>query len=61
MSIVFACNLALVLTHLPLDKMATISQTIFWNAFSLMQSLCFDQNFTEICPQDQINNNLALV
>ena len=29
------------LTHLPLDKMAAISQTIFWNAFPWMKSLVF--------------------
>ena len=29
------------LTHLPLDKMAAISQTIFSNAFSWMKSLVF--------------------
>ena len=28
-------------THLPLDKMAAISQTIFWNAFSWMKSFAF--------------------
>ena len=29
------------LTHLPLDKMATISQTIFWYAFSWMKIFVF--------------------
>ena len=37
------------LTHLSLDKMAAISQTIFSDAFSWMTTLYFDQNFTEVC------------
>ena len=31
------------LTHFPLDKMATISQTTFWNAFSWMKNYGFQQ------------------
>ena len=37
------------LTHLPLDKMAAISQTIFSDAFSWMKFLYFDYDFTEFC------------
>ena len=33
------------LTHLPWDKMATISQTTFSNAFSWMKSFVFQVNF----------------
>ena len=36
-------------TNRPQDKMATISQTIFLDAFSLMKFLYFDLNFTELC------------
>ena len=34
--------ITVLLTYLPLDKMATISLTIFSNAFSLMKILYFD-------------------
>ena len=34
-----------ILTHLPLDKMAAISQTIFLNAFSWMNSFVFQVKF----------------
>ena len=37
------------LSHLPLDKMAAISQTTFSNAFSWMKSFVFDSNSTELC------------
>ena len=50
------------LTHLPLDKMAAISQTTFSNAFSWKKMLDF---FTELSlkfvPKGPIDNNLALV
>ena len=36
-------------THLPLDKMAAISQTIFSDTLSWMKVLYFDQDFTELC------------
>ena len=35
-------------THLPLEKMAVISQTTFLNAFSWIKILEFDLIFTEI-------------
>ena len=38
-----------ILTLLPLDKMATILQTIFSDAFSWMKVLYFDLNFTDAC------------
>ena len=38
------------LTH-PLDKIAVISQTNFFNAFSWMKSYVFDSNFAEVCSQ----------
>ena len=51
-----------VLTHLPLDKMATISQTIFSDAFSWMKMFVFwckiSLKFVRKCP---IDNNPALV
>ena len=37
------------LTHLPLDKMAAISQTIFSYAFSWIKVLYFDWILTEFC------------
>ena len=37
------------LINLPLDKMATISQMIFSDAFSLMEVLYFD--FTAVCSE----------
>ena len=46
------------LTHLPLDKMAAISQTIFSCAFSWMKVLYFEQKFVHKGP---IDNNLSLV
>ena len=46
------------LTHLPLDKMAAISQTIFSDAFSQK-----NENFCilKLFPKGLINNNPALV
>ena len=43
------CRVLLLITHLPLDKMAAVSQTIFSYAFSWMKILYFDSNFTEVC------------
>ena len=37
--------------HLPLDKMAAISQTTFSNTFLWMKSLYFDSDFIEVCLQ----------
>ena len=37
------------LTHLPLTKMAAISQMIFSNAFLWMKILYFDWYITEVC------------
>ena len=56
-----------ILTHLPVDKMAAISQTIFSDSFSWMNSLYFDQNFPEVfssgsnwhLPSIGVNNGLA--
>ena len=47
----YSCSFARepTLTHLPLNKMAAISQTTFSNAFSWMKILYFDSNFTEVC------------
>ena len=42
---VFFCSGLDVLTHLPLDKMAVISQTIFSGAFSWMKNLVFWPKF----------------
>ena len=39
------------ITHYPLDKMATISWTIFSDAFSWRKKMNFDYNFTEGCCQ----------
>ena len=41
-NVTMACTCTSVLTHLPLDKMAAISQTIVSDAFSWMKILCFD-------------------
>ena len=48
--IIYLLNIEAVLTHLPLDKMATISQTIYSDAFHEWKILYFDQNFTEVYP-----------
>ena len=40
---------ACALVHLPLDKMAAISQTTYSNAFSWMKNFVFWCNFTEVC------------
>ena len=37
------------LTHLPLDKMAAVLQTIFSYPFSWMKSFVFWSNFTKVC------------
>ena len=37
------------LTHLPLDKMAAISPTIFQLHFREWKDVYFDCNFTEVC------------
>ena len=37
------------ITHLPLDKMAAISQTIFSDTFSWMKSFVYWLKFTEVC------------
>ena len=37
------------LTHLPLDKMAAISQMIFSDAFSWMENFVFWKKSTEVC------------
>ena len=54
-----------VLTDWGWDKMSTVSQTIFWDAFEMHLRTCkflyFEQHFTEICPEDPIDNNLALI
>ena len=39
------------LTYLPLDKVAAISQTIFHMLFLDWKVLYFDSNFTEVCSQ----------
>ena len=42
-------NFITVLTHLSLDKMATILQTIFQMHFREFTVLYFDQHVTEVC------------
>ena len=37
------------LTHLPLDKMVTILQMMFSDAFSLMKNFVFYLNVIEVC------------
>ena len=39
-------------SHLSLDKMAAISQTIFQMHFREWKVLYFDSNFTEVCSQE---------
>ena len=59
-------EMSLFLTHLPLDKLATISQTIISDAFSWMK-MYFDENFSEVCslesnfqlPNNGLDNGLA--
>ena len=50
-------------THLPLDKMASISQTISSDAFSLMKSFVFwlDRTSLKFAPNGPIDSNQALV
>ena len=43
------------------DNMADISQTSLSKAFSCMEIIYFDSNFTEICSQGLKNNNPPLV
>ena len=38
------------LTHLPLNKIAAISQTTYSNAYSWMKVSYFDPIFTEVFP-----------
>ena len=49
------------LTHLPLDKMATISQTIFSDAFSWIKICVLIRISQKFVPKDQIGNNPPLV
>ena len=46
-----SCHLQwqVILTHLPMAKMAAISQTIYSDVIVWMKSLDFDKNFTEVC------------
>ena len=55
-----SCLLLQHLTHLPLDKMSAVSQTIFSDAFSWMKSLVFWLKFhwSLLGP---IDNNPALM
>ena len=46
---VFRCAGKQYQTHLPLDKMAAIWQTIFQMYFREWKVLYFDKNFIEIC------------
>ena len=47
-----SCHLFVVgLTHLPLIKMAAISQTTSSNTFSWIKSFVFRSNFTKVCSQ----------
>ena len=46
------------LIHLLLNKMATISQATFWNAYSRMY---FELNLTEVFPEGAVYNKSALV
>ena len=50
------------LTHLLLDQMAAISQTIFSDAFSLNEKFCILIKISlKFVPKASIDNNLALV
>ena len=50
------------LSHLLLDKMAAISQTLFSNAFSWMKKYCILINISlKFVPKGPINNIPALV
>ena len=49
-----------ILTHLPLDKMAVISQTIFSYAFSKTKRILIKISL-KLVPKGLINNNTALV
>ena len=39
------------LTHWGQDQMADILQSAFWNAFSRMKYVHFDENTTEVCSE----------
>ena len=50
-------NYESILTHLPLDKMAAISQTTFSDAFFLNETLCILINISvKFVPKGPINN-----
>ena len=50
------------LTHLPLDKMATISQMIFSNAFFVNEKFCTLIKISlKFVPKGPIDNNPVLV
>ena len=49
------------LTHLPLDKMADISQTSLTNAFSWMKISIFIKIPLKLVHEGQIDNNPSLV
>ena len=48
-------------THLPLDKMATISQTMFSDAFSRMKFRILIKISLKFVPKSLTDNNPALV
>ena len=45
------CSILRVLTHWGRDKMATIFQTTFSNAFLEWKFINFESDFTEVCSQ----------
>ena len=50
------------LTHLPLDKMAAISQTVFWYAFSSMKVFyIWVEILLQFVPKGSTGNNPALI
>ena len=50
------------LTHLPLDKMAAISQTIFPDGIFVNETFCILFKIsTKFVPKGRINDNAALV
>ena len=49
------------LTHLPLDKMAAVSQTIFSDAFSWMKFCILFKISLKFVAKDPIDKNPALV
>ena len=55
-------DMNITLSHLPLDKVAAITPTIFSDAFSWMKSLYFDINILlEIVTEGPIDNSPGLV